>query len=170
MAHLFSLESLLHRFSQLPELATTAPSPVLCAHLVPVLRTAMWMLAPASYSEISRALVSHLACWRQAVAPLPPAGQSALLAADQFQTGFGSAQAVTEALARAPQVAVVYRGQSSSRPSAARGRSSITTHRPSSSRHPPATRQPRTDVRYQPYPARPSRPSTSSGDRCGRQA
>lgn len=170
LATLLSLESLLQQFSQSHDLASSVSAPVLCAQLLPVLRSALWQLAPASAADLSRAMSSHLACWRQAVAPLPPVAQSALLASDPFLPGFGSAQSVSDALARAPQVAVVYRGQSSARPSAARGRSSSATRRQPPSRPPTAPRPQRQDVRYQPYPPRPSRSAAAPREPRGLQA
>lgn len=99
---LLSLESLLHQLSLLPELTTTVPSTVLCSQLLPLVHSATWQLAPATSLEFGCTMASCMACWRQAVAPLPPTAQSALLSTDPFSPGFGSVQAVTEALAWTP--------------------------------------------------------------------
>ena len=159
------LAALLQQFSQSPDLASAVSSPVLSAQILPVLRCAPWHLAPAAVSDLGNLLSSQLSCWKQAVVPLPTVAQSTLLSADPFLPGFGSQAAVTEALARAPQVAVVYQGRTSAPPPAARGRLSSAPRRPSSSRPSAAPPRPRQDGRYHQYPPSSSRPAPPLGAR-----
>lgn len=168
LSTLLSVEVLLQSLSQLPDVASSISSPALCALFLPLVRHAVWQLAPAAAADVFRALGSHLACWRQAVAPLPPAAQSALLTADPLSPTFGSAQAVTEALARAPQVAVIYRGHRSARPSSTRGGSGRSQHA-APSRPPAVPRRPRSDVRFHPYAPRSASSSSAAGARRSRQ-
>ena len=91
---LMGIERLLVHLAQLP--STLSPS-ALCAHLTPLVRTAVWQLSPTLCTTVGQAMASHIACWRQAVAPLPAPAQSALLLGDPLSPDFGSTQAVADA-------------------------------------------------------------------------
>ena len=166
LSTLIGMESLLRRLSDQPALASSLSGKTVCDLVLPLLRSAVWQLAPSSSAEVGRAMSCHLAAWRQAVAPLPPAAQAALLAVDPVKEDFGTARAVADALARAPQVAVVYRGQSSSRSAPPRGRSAPPPRPPPPPpRSTSGPRRSRREVRHHPYGQRPSRPAASSTPR-----
>ena len=152
---LLAVEHLLNTLAQKKDLPSLSPS-VLCQYLLPVLHNALWQLAPSLSGEVGRYLSEALSIWKTATASLPATAQSALLTADPFSPDFGSATAVSEAVARAPQVAVVYRGRGPSRPPRPRGKKVF-----SSSQRParPSSHQPRPhgDARYHPYQPRSSR-------------
>lgn len=158
---LLSLESLLHQLSLLSDLATTISSTVMCSQLLPLVRSAIWQMTPSTSEEVGCAMSSHMACWRQAVTLRLPAAQSALLLADPFSYDFGSAQAVTDALAQAPQLMVVYHGRGSARPALPRDRSVAALRKPVSC--PPSVPwHQRTKGRFHPYASRFGRPYASS--------
>ena len=106
-------------------------------------------------ADLSRVLESHLTMWRGAVSHLPPT----LLLADPFLPDFGSAKVVTDVLARAPQVEIMFRGQSSAPASSFRSRR-LSTRR-SSTRPAAALLLPQRYGRFRPYNIRPDRSSTA---------
>ena len=164
---LLVIESVLSHLTQLPNMSSTMSATVLGSHLLPLVRFSLLQVAPSMTTAVQQAMTSHMACWRQAVTAFPAAAQSSLLLSDPFLPDFGSQQAVTEALARAPQVAVVYRGRGSSRPSTSRVRGSTVPARRTVTQRPASTpRHQRESRRVQPYPSyRPDRHSTTSRDR-----
>lgn len=167
LSSLFCLESLLRQLSASSPRGRRVSAALLCDSLLPLLRSAIYQLAPAASADVGQSLVSLMAVWRQAVAPLPPAAQASLLTADPCSLDFGSPKAVTEALARAPQVAVVYQGQSAPRAPPARARVAAAPRSRPSASSPSVQRRPRQDPRRHPYPPRSSRPSSSAA-RSGR--
>lgn len=155
---LLVLDILLQRMARQQDLPSLSPS-VLAEYLLPILRNAVWQLASPVSGELGRSLLDDLTAWRRATAPLPPTARASLLHSDPCSPAFGSASAVSEALARAPQVAVVYKGQESSRPSSSKGKKhSSSSNRPF--RAPASRSRQQRDVRHHPYSPRPSRSSS----------
>ncbi|MPC75858.1 hypothetical protein E2C01_070255 [Portunus trituberculatus] len=116
-------------------------------------------------SSFSQGLSSHLACWRQVVAPLPSPAQSALLIGDPLGDSFGSTQTVADALARSPQVAVVYWGAPPGRAGSERAHASSSRAAPPQYQGP--SRFQRTSNRFLPYPSASRQAQSSSRDRRG---
>lgn len=162
LSTLITLESILHSLSNLPNAAARISSKAPCDELLPLVHSATWQLAPATLAEMGRTM----AYWRQAVASLLPTAQSALLATEPFSPDSGSSQAVADALARAHQLAVVYRGQGAPRSAPPRGRS-VSPIRQTAALPTPAPRCSRQEVRLHPYGQHPARPSTSSARTSG---
>lgn len=164
---LLLIERVLSHLTLLPDVSTTMSATVLGSHLLPLVRFALSQVAPSMTATVQQAMASHMACWRQAVATFPAAAQSSLLLSDPFLPDFGSPQAVSDALARAPQVAVVYRGRGSSRPSTSRARvSAAPVRRTVGQRQSSSPRHQREPRRFHPYPSsRPDRHSEASRDR-----
>ena len=171
---LMGIERLLVHLTQLPTLPSTLSSSALCAHLTPLVRAAAWQLSPTLYASVGQAMASHMTCWRQAVAPLPAPAQSALLLSDPLSPAFGSTQAVADAIARTPQVAVVFRDRGSGRSASSRSRGTPpSSTRTYATRQPPSSRQQPSQARYRPYQTSTGsrlRPATTSRDRRGQQA
>ena len=168
LSALLALEALMRQMSTKEDLATLVTPSLLCEYFLPMLHGALLQLAPSVSADLGRALSSQLALWKQATASLPPAAQTALLAADPCAPDFTSSRAVADALSRAPQVHVVYQGLPTPRGGLSRGGKSAPPPRfkappPSSARRPH-----RQDQRL-PYPARSSRPPPP-GDRYSRPA
>ena len=156
---LMGIERLLVHLTQLPSLPSTLSSSALCAHLTPLVRAAAWQLSPTLYASVGQAMASHMTCWRQAAAPLPAPAQSALLLSDPLSPAFGSTQAVADAIARTPQVAVVFRDRGSGRSASSRSRGAPpSSTRTYATRQPPSSRQHPSQARYRPY-------QTSTGSR-----
>ena len=157
LSALLAVEALMRQMAGKADLGELVSPSLLCEYFLPVLRCAIHQLAPSVSADFGRALTAQMAVWHQAVAPLPPATQTALLTTDPCSPAFGSPRAVTEALSRAPQVHVVYQGHATPRPGPSKSGKPAAVARfkaapPSSARRPH-----RQDQRH-PYPARPARP------------
>ena len=169
LSYLLALEALMRQMSVKTDLQSLVSPSLLCEFFLPVLRGAIHQLAPSVSADFGRALTAQMAMWRQAVAPLPPATQTALLTQDPCSPDYGSSRAVTEALSRAPQVHVVYQGHSTPRPASAKSGKTNTATRFKST-PPSSARRPHRQDQRQPYPARSSRrpPGRDGTNRPGR--
>ena len=168
LSALLGLEALMRQMAGKPDLGDLVSPSLLCEYFLPVLRCAIHQLSPSVSADFGRALTAQMAVWHQAVAPLPPATQTALLAADPCSPDYGSSRAVTEALSRAPQVHVVYQGHATPRPGPSRSGKPVAAARFKSAPPSSALRSHRQEQR-RPYPARSSRPPPG-GDGASRPA
>ena len=161
---ILAIERIIDQLSLRPGVNGRLSAAVLCQHLLPLLRSAIWQWAPTVSTLTAQSLSDLMALWVPAVSSLPASAQTAILLGDPLSSSFGSPQAVSTAVTSAPQFLFVSPRQAS-RPSSSRPRGSA--QRRLSSRPRPPVRPARDSGRYRPAAA-PSRPGTSRRDRVDR--